>query len=368
MNSYVGASLAAAGPFFEIDVNQTDPNGIQPTNGWPLFDPRISFSTFSGFWDVQVNGSGTNYPWLQQYGWESFISGIPHPTAMIFAFGDQYLDATVSNTTISNFASRFSFKEGTAEWGYTWSPKNTAASFVVSYATIFSRERPNVIAVTACITPSADINGTVTDLLDGRSAARSYLNAKGMDTNGSTIYTSVHPNGLANITGYLVSGVNFSNTYTDLSSRVVANASFVSSNDTTIGQTFDISLKKGETATFYKYVGAASNDKFPDAESVAREAQATAQSDGWQTLLQEHINAWAKILTKDSIDDFTDPVTGELPDDPNIEVLQIASVANVYYLLQNLQPDGSGLNDNSVSVGGLVSDSYAGLIFWDAGM
>lgn len=53
-NSYVGASLAAAGPFFEIDVNQTDPNGGQPTNGWPLFDARLSFSTISGFYDVQV--------------------------------------------------------------------------------------------------------------------------------------------------------------------------------------------------------------------------------------------------------------------------------------------------------------------------
>lgn len=363
----MGASLAAAGPFFEIDVNQTDVRGIQPTNGWPLFDPRISFSTFSGFWDVQLNGSGTNYPWLQQYGWESFISGIPHPTGIIFAFGDDYLDATVSNTTISNFASKLSFKTGVGEWSYTWSPTGTPTSFNISYAAIFSRERPNVIAVTASITPSDDINGTVTDLLDGRSAARSYLNAKGMDTNGSTIYTSVHPNGLANITGYLVSGVNFSNSYTDTSSRAAAQGKFVSTNDTTIGQSFNITLKKGETATFYKYVGGASNDKFPDADSVARQAQATAQSDGWDALLQEHIAAWAKIITEESVDDFRDPATGELPDDPNIEALQIASVANVYYLLQNMQPDGSDLNDNSVSVGGLVSDSYAGLVFWDAG-
>lgn len=253
------------------------------------------------------------------------------------------------------------------EWSYTWSPTNSGTEFNVSFAAIFSRERPNVIAVTASIIPSDDINGTVTDLLDGRSAARSYLNAKGLDTNGSTIYTSVHPNGLANITGYLVSGVNFSNPYTDTSSRAAAQGAFVSSNDTTIGQSFNITLKRGETATFYKYIGAASNDKFPDAESVARQAQATAQNDGWATLLQEHVDAWAKILTEDSIDDFRDPATGELPDDPNIEVLQIASVANAYYLLQNMQPDGSDLNDNSVSVGGLVSDSYAGLVFWDAG-
>jgi trehalose/maltose hydrolase-like predicted phosphorylase len=203
-------------------------------------------------------------------------------------------------------------------------------------------------------------------LLDGRSAARSYLDTKGLDTNGTTIHTSVHPNGLANITAYVVSGANFSNSYTDLSTRALAQGPYISPNDTTIGQTFNISLKKGETATFYKYVGAASNDKFSDASSVASEAQATAQKDGWDVLLQEHIAAWAEILTEDSVDDFTDPVTGELPEDPNVQILHIGSVANVYYLLQNLQPDGSGLNDNSVSVGGLVSDSYAGLVFWDA--
>lgn len=45
---YVGASLAAAGPFFEKDVNQTDPTGGAPINGWPLDDTRVSFSTISG--------------------------------------------------------------------------------------------------------------------------------------------------------------------------------------------------------------------------------------------------------------------------------------------------------------------------------
>jgi len=357
--------LSAAGPFFEIDVKQTDASGSQPSNGWPLFDTRISFSTISGFYDVQPNGTGTNYPWLNQYGWESFISGIPHPTAIVFAFGDSYLDATVKNTTLSNFLSKISFKTGVGEWSYTWSP-TTTVSFNVSYTAFFSRERPNVLAVKASIAPSIDIDGTVTDLLDGQSAARSYLNAKGMDTNGSTIYTSVHPNGLANITGYVVSGANFTNTYTNASSRAAADGPYVSQNDTTIGQTWGISLKKGETAIFYKFVGVASNDKFSDAESVARQAQDTAQADGWDILYNEHVTAWANILSPESVDDFTDPVTGELPDDVNTQILQIASVANTYYLLQSLQPDGSGLNDNSVSVGGLVSDSYAGLVFWDA--
>jgi trehalose/maltose hydrolase-like predicted phosphorylase len=284
----------------------------------------------------------------------------------MFSFGESTLNASVSNTTISNFAQKLSFKTGVSEWSYTWSPGECEASFEVSYSAIFSRERPNVIAVTASITPSRDISGTVTDLLDGRSAFRSYLNEKGLDNDANTIYSSVHPSGLANITAYVVSGADFSNWYTEPWSRRAAKGSYVSTNQSTIGQTYNINLRRGETATFYKYVGVASSDKFADPESVARKAQASAQSDGWKALLAEHTAAWAEIMTEDIVDDFTDPVTGQLPTDPNVLTLHIASVANVYNLMQNLQPDGSGLNDNSIAVGGLASDSYAGLIFWDA--
>lgn len=364
---YIGASLAAAGPFWEADVNQTDPNGAYPEVGWPLYgNPRMAFSTISGFYDVQKNASGTNYPWLNQYGWESFVSGIPHATAILFGFEGVHLDASTKNTTLSNFSSKISFKTGVAEWSYTWAPESCGASFNVSYTAIFSRERPNVLAVKAEISPSADISGTVTDLLDGRSASRAYLNAKGMDANSTIIYTSLHPNGLANVTGYVVSGADFANGYTDLSSRCLAQGSFIGNNETTIGQTFNIALKKGEAATFYKYVGIASNDKFADVEGTARTSQCQAQTDGWKALLAEHTEAWGKLLTEDSIDNFTDPVTGHLPDDPNVKALQIASVANAFYLLQSLQPDGSGLNDESIAVGGLVSEAYGGLRFWDA--
>lgn len=371
--SYVGASVAAAGPFFEIDVNQTDSNGIQPTNGWPLFDPRISFSTISGFYDIQPNGTGTNFPWLNQYGYESFISGIPHPTALIFGFNDAYLDATVKNTTISNFAQKISFKTGVTEWTYTWSPENVDAIFNISYTALFSRVRPNVIAVKAVITPSKDVSGTITDLLDGRSATRSYLESKGLVKNLTSIHSAVHPNDLANVTGYVFSTTNVSNSFTDLTSRKQASGSFVSSNDSTIGQTWNISLLASKPATFYKYVGVASTDAFPAAKFVSELASLDAFSAGFDTLLDEHVEAWSKLMTATQIDDFTDPITGELPDSEEIQILQTASVANAFYILQNLNPapvtknaSNPILNDNSIAVGGLASDSYAGLVFWDA--
>lgn len=330
-----------------------------------MFTDRISFYTISGFYGIQPNGSGTNYPELNENGWESFISGLPHPTSILFSFGNHSLDAAVNKTTISNFTSSVSFKTGVGKWAFTWSPVNCTSTFNLTYEAIFSRERANVAAVKATIASSGDINGIVTDLLDGRSAVRTDFNEKGLSDHG-IIYTSVRPTGLPKNVAYIVSGFNASNAWTNASSRAIANGPNIPVDESTIGQSYAIGLKAGKIVEFYKYIGVASNDKFIDAKSTAEAEQAKAQSSGWDALLQEHIISWAKVISTESVDDFTDPVTGELPTDPNVLALHIQSKANSYYLLQSLQPDGSGLNDNSISVGGLPSDSYGGLIFWDA--
>ena len=73
-NGYLGINVAAVGPFFEVD---TPVNGDQ-INGWPLFDRRQTFATIGGFYDSQPTTNGTNFEWLNQYGGESVISGVPH--------------------------------------------------------------------------------------------------------------------------------------------------------------------------------------------------------------------------------------------------------------------------------------------------
>jgi trehalose/maltose hydrolase-like predicted phosphorylase len=365
-NGYLGLGLAAAGPFFEADRNLTDPNGELPINGWPLDNPRQTFCSIAGFWDSQPNTTRTNFPWLLQYGGESVISGVPHWAAIVFEFGGAFLDATVDNSTISGFTSSLSAKEGLAKWSYTWTPNESSTQFNVSYTLLISRRRPNAAAIQADITPSADANGTVTDILDGRSAVRSVFVNRSMDD--TSIYTSVSPHGLSNITAFIVSSANFTQSTVNQTSRRQALASeFVSGNDSTIAQTWDINLKANETTTLFKFIGGASNDAFNDPEAVARNASSSGVSAGWDALLAEHTAAWAEILPIDSIDDYADSA-GTLPDDPNIQDLQIISVMTPFYLLQNTLPDGSGtgLDDNSISVGGIAEDPYAGLVFWDA--
>ena len=369
-NGYLGCAQAAAGPFFESDKNLTDPDGGNlPIHGWPLDDPRLSFCTIAGFWDSQPNTTRSNFPWLLQYGGESVISGVPHWGGLIFEVNGVHLDAEVLNTTLRSFRSSLSAKHGLATWTYTWAPDNfEGLQFDISYTAFVSRSRPNVAAVRADITPSADASGTVTDLLDGRSAVRTTFAAKSFDAGALSISSAVHPLGLANITAQIVSQVNFSNADVDLSSRRAGNQSWIpSANQSTISQTFNLQLHAGQTTSVYKFVGGASSDAFADPAAVARNASQSAEAAGWDALLAEHRAAWESLMSPSTVDDYSRP-DGWLPDDANIRDMQISSVMSPYYLLQNtLRADaGPGLGQNSISVSGLTDDSYAGFIFWDA--
>ncbi|KAI9798879.1 MAG: hypothetical protein M1833_004382 [Piccolia ochrophora] len=367
-NGYFGCALAAAGPFFEADRNLTDPEGELPVNGWPLFNPRQTFCSVAGFWNSQPNTTKTNFAWLLENGHESVISGVPHWGGIILEAGDKHLDANVPNNTISDFRSSLSAKQGIASWSYTWSPEDSdGLEFDVSYTLLVSRSRPNAAAIRADITPSGNVSGTLTDLLDGRSAERSTFVDKGLDNSSLTIYSAVSPDGLPDTTAFVISTLSFGDAQIDTSSRKESDQSWLSSNETTIGQSVDIDMQEGQTYTVFKFVGVASSDAFEDPEATARNASTFAESTGWDALVAEHQAAWEQLLPPSAVDTYID-TDGSLPDDPYVRDLQISSVLTPFYLLQNSLAGESGqaLDDNSITVSGLSSDSYAGLIFWDA--
>lgn len=83
-NGYIGINLAALGPFYEEDTPpSSDSNDTNDYNGWPLYNKRQTFATVAGFYDADDTSNGTNYPWLAQYGGDSFISGLPHWSGLI---------------------------------------------------------------------------------------------------------------------------------------------------------------------------------------------------------------------------------------------------------------------------------------------
>ena len=194
---------------------------------------------------------------------------------------------------------------------------------------------------------------TVTDVLDGQGAQRTTFEDKGYVNDGATIWTSVQPLGVPNVTAYEFSTVDMSGVSAqDLSTR--SNAGFrpyVSKHESTSAQEWSLKLHAGSPISMMKYVGIASSDAFPDdTKGIARSAAFSARKYGWEQLMKEHDEAWNELW------DSADIVV------PGDEELQLAFRGSLYHLLANIRSgkEGVGVGDNSISVGGLASDSYAG--------
>ncbi|KAK4906643.1 alpha,alpha-trehalase ath1, partial [Elasticomyces elasticus] len=176
-NGYIGINVATLGPFFEYDV----PVDGDDINGWPLFDRRQTFATVGGFWDSQSKLNGTNFPWLDQYGWDTAISGVPHWSGIVVDLGaDAVLSASTPANQISNFVSSIDMKHGVMDWAYTWTPTEHGI-FDITYQMFLHKVNVNQAFVSMNITPHADTNATVVNVLDGDCATRTTFVDKGVD-------------------------------------------------------------------------------------------------------------------------------------------------------------------------------------------
>ena len=368
-NGYFGINVAALGPFFEVD----SPVAGDAISGWPLFDRRQTFATIAGFYDSQPTTNGTNFQWLLQYGGESVISGVPHWAGLHVEVGNDVLTASTPASQISNFQSSLEIQNGLLTWAYTWTPSSGAA-IDIEYSAFVHKLYLNQAAVQLTMTSKTNQTVTVIDVLNGDCAVRSDAVGSGYVKNQTTIWSAVSPHWLYDIHGYIYSTM-IGDSSTNMASRSqYSTKSIIGGNSSSIAQAIKVGLRADAPASVAKFVGAASSDAFIDPEAVASGASAAASAQGYQALLASHSAEWQSIMTSDSVEDYSDPTTGLLPDDPDVIELSITAVTNPYHLLQNTigtnalgeVANTSAIDVNSIAVGGLGSDSYAGWIFWDA--
>ncbi|KAL6706532.1 alpha,alpha-trehalase ath1 [Coniothyrium glycines] len=369
-NGYFGINVASAGPFFEVDM----PVAGDVISGWPLFSRRQTFSTIAGFWNSQPRTNGTNYPWLYQYGWESFVAGIPHWSGLHVEANGERLNASVDPEHISDFVSSLDVKGGIASWRYNWKPGGVGDGIIdVDYHLFVHKLYVNKAAVRLRLTSTRDINVTVYDVLDGDCAVRSDFIDKGYEEDTPTIWSAVSPGNITNVTAYVYSTLGGSD-WVDFSTRSqVEDGVLGSGNGSTIAQSVQAGLTAFRPTEINKYVGIASTDAFPDPQNIAKNASASGAEEGYHKLIHSHIQEWESILTPDSVDDYHLP-DGSLPDDPDLRELHILAHTNPFYLLSNMvgpnavaaAGNNTKLDIYSVPVCGLGSDCYGGLIFWDA--
>lgn len=367
-NGYLGINLAAVGPFFDVD----EPVNGDNIQGWPLFDRRQSFATISGFWDSQPTTNGTNFLWLNQYGGESVISGVPHWGGLHVQIGDEVLNARVPAEQISNFSSTLDVRHGVLYWSYTWSSA-AGPAVGVEYSMFAHKLLLNVGVVQVKLKASGNVNATIIDLLDGDCAVRSNFVDKGYSPDQSAIWTSVHPDGLPDIVAYITSAMVGDDSCDPSSLKPYDVPAVIGTNSSSIAQSMSVMLTGGQTSTITKYVGGASNDAFEDPASTASSASQKAKKEGYDCLLSSHCEEWRSVMPNDSVDDFRD-ADGSLDFDEDVLELQITAITNPFQLLQNTistnaiiaAGNNTKLDTNSISVCGLGGSCYAGLVFWDS--
>lgn len=342
-------------------------NESRDTIAWPLDQPRATFGTISGFWDVQQNITHTIVPDNLKRGGESVISGIPDWTglAVTTEHGQTY-EPGVDPSRILEFHQSLSVRNGIVQTNITWNPLGDSSTYQLNYTVIAHRARLNLGIVRLDLSADQDVSLKITDILDGAGAVRADFNDKFFEED-ATIWTSVKPSGIDYCTAYVVSTVRFESTSNTSSSDTNRASStrqngegypWVSTaNVSTISQVWDWDLKRGDTLTVYKFVGIGSTAAFPlNTLSATKDAAILARSMAWDTLISEHKEKWDAIWNDGDI----------IIPGPENQDLQTRTRASLFHILTNLLPEDTGFANNSISVGGLSSDSYAGLVFWDA--
>ena len=302
-------------------------------------------------------------------------AGVPHWSGLIVELDNgKYLDASTDSSEVSNFSSTLDAKAGTTSWSYSWSPTDSGdVSFDISYIMFANKLYISQAIVQLEITPSMDVNVSIVNIFDGTSAVRTNFVESGMDSDTMQLFSAVKPAGIENVTAYFYAAMEGTNGVSSSTLALVNNKPYLGANDSSIAQAAMAALKAGQTTTVTKYVGGASSDGFADPQGMAKNSSLNAMRTGFEQSLIYHKAEWAEIFPSESVDNYTCPENNTLPLDDFIIESQITAVLNPYYLLQNTlstnalaNVHGAPIDTNSISVGGLASDSYGGQVFWDA--
>ncbi|CRG91163.1 hypothetical protein PISL3812_08211 [Talaromyces islandicus] len=357
-NGYFGQTLPSEGVGYWIE---RDANGEYVQNTWPLDQPRATFGTIVGLWNLQDKVKHVSCPENMLKGGESTITGIPDWTGLVVttADGQSYMPGVEKNS-VKAFYQSLSIRDGTVRTSIKWVPstlESGSIEYQLNFTVLAHRKRPNLGVVRLELRANESTSVTITDILDGAGAVRAHFGDKAFEDDEDIIWTSVKPWGVEDSMAYVLSSVYFDGAGNSYTRKDATDSPFVSRNLSTIAQSWNATLQKGQTLVVSKYVGIASTDGYPHQSlSTARRAALNAKRTPWSSLISEHVQEWEETWSA------ADIIV------PGNEELQKGVRASLFHILTNLphKIDGPGLNDNSLMPSGLSSESYAGLVFWDA--
>ncbi|WPK25897.1 hypothetical protein PUMCH_003233 [Australozyma saopauloensis] len=350
-NGYIGARIPNLGHGFAYDLlsNTTQSSPEDLNNGWPLFNRRYSGAFVAGFYNLQQETKGSNFPWLSQYGLDSTISSIPQWTTLSIKSADDHeLDPALPSEAwgkVSNYSQTLSFEDGIVSTLYVWMD-----SLHLRYNVSANKEHINVGTVTLEIfNPSEEATYmTITDVLDFETSHDCKLHSLGSVKDGIFI---------------MFSPVNVKNVYGAISSRLSTLANHTSDTESDsasfmkIKNNLRVDIGPKESILVRKTVGIVTSDldplKYTLANSVLGAATQAATKHTHENLVTSNKKRWDFNLGRS--------LKVHFPDDA---LLTLAARSSLYHLHSNTRHDAEGLT-SALGVSGLSSDSYGGQVFWD---
>lgn len=269
-----------------------------------------------------------------------------------------------------------SLRNGIVQTTVSWSPFSASndSEIKLKYTVLAHRSRPNLGLV------RLDVSGLskgqqviITDALDGNGAQRVEGEQSGKLGQGelaNSIYSSVRPMGITNVTAWEISTLEIVGKRIKYTAVDVPQSVGLGADKSTVAQSYSVVVPSGGSLTVFKAVGIASSDAFRGIErKTALTTAMKARSDGWDSLVSEHTEAW-ESLWSDGGEVVIHGANNNKAKNQNsvLDDLQATTISSVFHLLANVRQgtERSGLGDNSIAPSGLTSDSYAGGIFWDA--
>lgn len=365
-NGYIGSRIPNIGfGYAEDTLNLWTGSGDEIpgalNNGWPLRNRRYAGAFVSDFYCLQESLNSTNFPELDEKGYTTVISSIPQWTNLQFTIDDDsvwFNPQNVSLDEVSNYNQNMSMRNGVVTTQLDWldgminvrseivTHKKHYALGMMSLEISLNLDRlpPEV--------PYMDVN--VYDVLDFSTSHRTVLQSLGFDKENQGIFMIVEPE-----------NVPYSNAAVFSSSTADDSANFTwseeYSTDEKIVQFTHANLtRENPKIAVKKYVGIMSTEfntnSAHNVSNIEFAKSVSSRSRGrYDELMSTNTKAWAAIYNDAFI---------EIPSDA---LLEMTARSSLYHLLANTRTfNVSADRGLPVPVSGLSSDSYGGMVFWDA--
>lgn len=370
-NGYIGSRITNIGLGFAFDeaTISTSNNTKAMDNNWPEFNRRFAGSFVSDFYALEEHLTATNYPELDERGYPNIIASIPDWTDLQFHISNTsywYNALNVTADQVTNYSQNMSINNGIVSTSMDWLDGQLhVASQVVAHRDVYPLGFVSLeISLNTELLPAnfTSCPLEIYDIFNHSTSVRTFLQNSGYDDKNGGIFMVVQPDNVPYNNAALFSTADVElQSYTGSST---GNYTFVANpanlTDGFSSQSAAVNLtRENPMVIIRKYVGIMSTTySFSNSSNLDTAASFAKEYKGQHTeLLASHEEAWNEVYGDAKI---------EIPSD---SFLELAAKSSLFHLLSNSRSHNiSTSRGMPMPVSGLSSDSYGGLVFWDADM